>query len=132
VEAKKSIVNVRVEYSHTDKMEYVHHSQYLVYYEYARWEHLRNYGLCYKDIETKGIMMPVISAKIDYLKPAFYDDILEICTELKVEGARFIFFHKIYNNKNELINTAEITVACIDCCSKKPIKPINTLINCLN
>jgi len=128
MESNKSIVNVRVEYSHTDKMEYVHHSQYLVYYELARWEYFRKNGICYKDVENKGVYMPVINAKVDYLKPAYYDDELKICTELEIDGAKFIFHHKIFNDVDELINISEITVACIDKCTKKPIRPLKQLL----
>ena len=127
-----SIVNIKVEYSHTDKMGYVHHSQYLIYYEYARWEFLRNLGISYKNIEKDGVMMPVISAKLKFLKPAFYDDKLKIYTKLKVDGAKFIFRHKIYNGIMEQINTGEVKVVCVDGKSRKPVKPtgkINDLLN---
>ncbi len=105
---------VKVEYSHTDKMSYVHHSQYLKYYEYARWELFRNLGLSYKDIESSGLIMPVISSRLNYCKPAFYDEILLIKTQVKIEGARIVFNHKILNREKELINYAQIQVVCVN------------------
>ena len=72
--------------------------------------------------------MPVINAKVEYLKPAYYDDELKICTELDIDGAKFVFHHKIFNKVDELINTGEITVACIDKKTKKAIKPLKQLL----
>jgi acyl-CoA thioester hydrolase len=129
---KTSTVNIKVEYSHTDKMGYVHHSQYFVYYEFARWEFLRNLGISYKNIEDNGVMIPVIHVKSKYLKPAFYDDTLKINTTLNLDGAKLIFRHEIINDRNELINIAEIKVACIDSDKRKPIKPMKNILNLLN
>jgi len=44
---------IRVGYAETDQMGFVHHSNYVKYYETARWEAMRELGLCYKDIEKK-------------------------------------------------------------------------------
>lgn len=114
---------VKVEYSHTDKMEYVHHSQYLVYYEFARWEFFRKLNMSYKSIESSGIIMPVVSVNVKYCKPAFYDDLLTIKSKVRLVGARFVFSHIIYNQKNEIINKAQIEVLCVNNSNRKPIKP---------
>jgi acyl-CoA thioester hydrolase len=128
----EKVVNITVGYSHTDKMGYVHHSQYLVYYEFARLEYLRELGISYKKIEENGILMPVISAKLDFIQPAFYDDVLTISTNLNINGAKFIFRSTIRNANNQLINNGEIQVACIDATSRKPIKPLKNIVDLIN
>lgn len=125
---KVFITEVRVEYSHTDRMEYVHHSQYLVYYEKARWELFRSIGLCYREIENCGIIMPVVSAKLKYCNPAFYDEILRIRTKVKLIGARLIFTHIMTNEAKEIINRGEIQVAFVDNKTRKPIRPIREIM----
>ncbi|MEI6089958.1 MAG: thioesterase family protein [bacterium] len=125
-------VNIRVGYNQTDKMGYAHHSQYLVYYEYARLEYLRELGISYKEIEDNGIMMPVISAKLDFIQPAYYDDVLTISTNLKIDGAKLIFMSEIKNKQNELVNTGEIKVVFIDSVTRKPVKPIKSLVDKIN
>ena len=126
------LVNIRVGYRDTDKMGYVHHSQYLVYYEFARLEYFRELGISYKEIEDKGIMMPVIAAKLDYKSPAFYDDVLTIKTKLNIVGAKFIFQSEIINSDNKIINKGTIQVVCIDSISRKPIKPYKFIANLID
>lgn len=127
-----SKVDVKVGYNQTDKMGYVHHAQYLVYYEYARLEYLRELGISYKEIEDNGIMMPVISAKLNYITAAFYDDVLTIRTNLNIKGAKFIFRSEIRKANDELINTGEIQVVCIDSITRKPIKPVKSIVDIIN
>ena len=49
----------RVLYYETDKMGIVHHSNYIRYMEEGRLEYMRQAGLVYKDLESRGILMPV-------------------------------------------------------------------------
>ena len=104
----------RVRYSDTDQMGFMHHSCYLSYYENARWELFRCYGCPYDAIEKEGIILPVINAFIEYKKAALYDQLITIGISLKnYRGARFIFDCSMFNESKELINRAEITVACV-------------------
>jgi acyl-CoA thioester hydrolase len=111
----------RVMYHETDRMETVHHSNYVKYYETARWELFRSIGLSYHSVEEAGYMLPVISMKFKFLKPAYYDDRLTVKTALKaVKGARVWFSYQLYNTDNELINEAETVLAFVN---KKTWKP---------
>ena len=49
---------IRVRYKDTDQMGIMHHSNYIVFYEMARTEWLRDMGLTYAEIERRGIMSP--------------------------------------------------------------------------
>ena len=44
---------------------------------------IRLFGLTYKEIEEKGIIMPVRSLKVDYKSPAYYDELLTVKSCLK-------------------------------------------------
>jgi acyl-CoA thioester hydrolase len=106
---------VRVRYSDTDVMGYLHHSNYARYYETARWELFRELGFPYKYMEDAGYMLPVILMKFKFVKPATYDELLTINTTLKsVLGSRITFVYKMFNEKKELINKAEVNLAIID------------------
>lgn len=72
--------SVRVRYADTDQMKFVYNGKYFEYFEVGRTEMMREIGLPYKNIESSGFLMPVIEAKITYLSPAFYDELLEIQT----------------------------------------------------
>lgn len=54
----------RVSYSDTDQMGFMHHSNYLKYYETARWELFRSIGIPYNEIEEEGVILPVITASV--------------------------------------------------------------------
>jgi acyl-CoA thioester hydrolase len=57
----------RVSYSDTDQMGFMHHSNYLKYYETARWELFRSIGIAYPAIENEGIILPVINASLKFI-----------------------------------------------------------------
>jgi acyl-CoA thioester hydrolase len=72
---------VRVRYAETDKMGVVYYANYLVWFEVARADLLRSLGWSYREMEAAGVSLPVIEAHCDYLRPARYDDELEVKTE---------------------------------------------------
>lgn len=72
----------RVRYSETDAMGYVHHSNYFRYFEMGRTELMRKMGLSYREFEEKGYRLPVIETYCKYIKPAYYDDFLELETRV--------------------------------------------------
>ena|SRR6185369_9504534 len=117
----QSEVQIRVRYAETDQMGYVYYGNYASYFEVARVETLRNLGFNYKTIEENGIILPVLSYSVKYLKPAFYDDLLLIKVMIKeVPMARIKFDYETYNEKDELINTADTTLVFINKKTNKP------------
>ncbi len=114
---------VRVRYSETDQMGYVHHSNYALYFETARLAWLKSLGISYKEMEAGGVMLPVYTMHIRYHKPAFYDDELHITTRLKEPpGARITFEYEIRNQADELLTTGETTLVFVDMKTRRPIK----------
>jgi len=104
----------RVSYSDTDQMGYMHHSNYFKYFETSRWELFRSIGIPYNEIEKEDIILPVINVSVKYIKPAFYDQEIRIITRLKsFKGARIIFDYHVINDTGEIINEAQVTVACV-------------------
>jgi acyl-CoA thioester hydrolase len=73
-------IDVRVRYAETDAMGYLHHSQYLVYFEMGRTDLLRVNGLRYRDMEERGLFYVVARMEIRYKAPAHYDDLLTLTT----------------------------------------------------
>lgn len=126
------IYRTRVSYSDTDKMGYVHHSNYLKYYENARWELLRRNSMSYKEIEESSILMPVVRSEMKFLKPAFYDDILTVQTKCIFKGAKLVFYGKILNDSNEIINSSRIEVALVDEEYRRPRRPHKNIIELID
>ena len=79
----------RVPYAETDQMGVVYYANYLVYFERARTQLLNDLGLPYKELEKRGLALPVVEAHVEYKKPAEYDDLLDIYGWLAgAEGVR--------------------------------------------
>ena len=114
---------IRVRYAETDPMKYVYYGNYATYFEVARVELFRTLGMPYDDIEKRGIWLPVSEFSIKYLKPALYDQNLEIQTFIKkVPGVRIDFEYEIYNDSKEKITEAKTTLFFLDAESNKIIK----------
>lgn len=81
-----------VRYAETDQMGIVHHSNYAVWYEQARTEFIRHFGLSYGDMEKAGILLPLLELHCAYGLPAHYEDRLIVRTQvglLKPSRVRF-------------------------------------------
>ena len=85
-------------------MGVVHHSNYLKYFELARIEWLDSLEISYKWMEEKGVMLPVHKVVIDYIKPARFDDLLEIEVSLrKIPTVRIVFDYVIHNKDRDCL-----------------------------
>ena len=116
-----SKTNVRVRYAETDRMGYVYYGNYAQYYEIGRVEALRELGISYKMMEDEGIMLPVTSLETQYIKPAFYDDVLTISTSItELPTVRIKFYYEVLNQKAELLNKGTTTLVFIDRITNKP------------
>ena len=129
----QSNVNIRVRYAETDQMGYCYYGNYAMYYEVARVETLREIGFNYKSLEEDGVLLPVIDFSIKYLKPAFYDDQLEIICKIPIiPNVRIKFEYETYNEKKEMINFGNTTLVFLNKISKKPVNCPKPLLDKLN
>lgn len=108
-------VQKRVRYAETDKMGYLYYGNYALYYEIGRVEALRELGMTYQQMEDEQkVMMPVMSFYSKYIRPAYYDNLLTIKTIVDEMPRRDILFKgEIYNQQDQLINTAEVKLAFV-------------------
>jgi acyl-CoA thioester hydrolase len=107
-----SETKVRVRYGETDKMGVVYHGNYAEYFEVARAESIRQLGSTYKEMEAMGIVMPVVELHIKFLRPAHYDDLLNVKTILKELPAdhRIEFHQEVYNEEEKLLTTGKVVL----------------------
>jgi len=118
-----SETRIRVCYQDTDQMGIVYYGNYPRFYEIGRTEMIRELGFTYKQIEQMNIKLPVRSLKIDYLNPAYYDDLLTIRTIVDViPSVKFQIKTEIYNDNQELINKGEVVLVFVDALTNKPIQ----------
>lgn len=115
---------IRVRYAETDQMGYVYYGNYAAYYEVGRVECLRSLGLSYKELEAKGVMMPVLENKSKYIAPAKYDELLTVKTTIKQKpGIRIHFHYEIYNESDKLIHIGETILVFVNMETGRPCEP---------
>ncbi len=113
--------NIRVEYHHTDQMGIVHHSNYVKFFEVARTEWLRAIGLTYKEMERRGVMMPIVEVNIKYRQPAYYDELIRVKAMVdELPMARMVFRYEIYGEDGRDIASGSTTLGFIDSQTRRP------------
>lgn len=112
---------LRVRFYETDKMGFMHHSNYARYYECARTEAIREIGYSYANAEKDGTIMPVVKIESKFIQPVFYDDEVRIITQIKAmpRFGMISFYHEFYNQKNELVHQGTVTLAMITVATNK-------------
>jgi len=94
----------RVRYSDTDHFGVVYYARYLDWFEAGRTEILRASGITYSELETKGLFAPVVEVKVNYKKPAKYDDVVVLETSVSHVGNSSIKFeYKVFNQNGDLL-----------------------------
>jgi len=105
-----SETTIRVRYAETDQMNVVYYGNYAQYFEVGRVESIRQLGFSYKDLESTGIIMPVVEMNVKYLRPARYDDLLTIRTTLREWPAdhRIRFHQEVFNEEGKLLTVGDV------------------------
>jgi acyl-CoA thioester hydrolase len=107
-------ITVRVRYAETDRMGLLHHANYLVYFEQARTELLRDQGLTYRDMEDRGFLLVLTKIEVKYRSPARYDDLLTIrTTVVRTTPVRIEHKYEVFREETLLAEGAT-TLACVD------------------
>lgn len=112
----KSITQVRVRYGETDRMGYVYYGNYPLYYEVGRVEALRSLGLSYQKMEDDLLVfMPVMSLQVKYVRPCFYDELLNLETSIPhLPGDTIQFNTDIIKSDGKLANRGLVTLCFVD------------------
>ena len=110
---------IRVYYEDTDASGRVYHANYLKYLERGRSNLIYQSKYNHQELLKKfNIIFVVKSLNINYLKPAFFEDIIEVQTSLNLlSRVKLNFNQKIIRN-NELLVDAEVIVIPINSSGK--------------
>lgn len=115
---------IRVRYGETDQMGYVYYGNYPLYYEVARTDMIRKIGWTYSQMEKSGVMMPVASLNVKYLRPAYYDNNLTVKVTVKnLPTKKMEFEYEVFNEQGKLINTGNTTLVFVNMKTGKPTNP---------
>jgi acyl-CoA thioester hydrolase len=73
---------LRVRYQETDQMGVVYHANYLNWFEIGRTEWVRQTGIFYKEMEARGLLLPLTELEVKFKQPALYDEWITVCTRM--------------------------------------------------
>ena len=105
---------IRVYYEDTDLAGIVYYANYLRFIERARSELVRAAGIDQVAMKAAGLVFAVRRVEADYLKPAHYDDQIEVRTRLRdVKGASFAMPQEVWR-KDELLFQAHVTIVVLN------------------
>ena len=114
---------ILIRYYETDQMGFVHHSNYLRYFELARIEWISSLGLSYQKMEERGYLMPVIKANIDFKRPLTFGKSFRIKVESnKMPKVKFELTYEVLLEENEIIAKGSTVLAFLSSHNLKPIR----------
>ena len=112
----------RVAYYESDQMGIVHHSNYIRWFEEARDEAVRSYGIDYRQIEAHGVLMPVVHISCDYKRAAKYGDLVSVYALPRFfNGIRLRYAYEVRGEDGSLIVTGSSEHCFIDALTRKPL-----------
>ena len=118
----KSKTYITARYGETDMMGIVHHSVYALYYEQARVDFIKQFGVSYLELEQTGLMLPLINLGCSYKMPVkFADEIVVETTVAEIRPAKIKFAYNLYNSDNQLVNCGFTEHGFVDSTTFKPI-----------
>ncbi|MDP9261688.1 MAG: acyl-CoA thioesterase [Actinomycetota bacterium] len=117
------MTTVRVRFADTDAQGIAHNASYLVWYEVARVEYLREYAGGYQALRDHGIEALVLESHCRYVVPAVFDDLLHVHTRcVGLRGARFRYEYAIVRDDGTLMADGYTAHACVDSATLKPTR----------
>ena len=103
-------------------MSFVYHGNYVKYFEIGRIAWLKKLGISYKQMENDGMLLPVIDVKVNFRKPALFDDKLVLLTKLKQIPSYMIEFEYNIKRDKELITNGYTRLVFLNSKTNKLIR----------
>jgi acyl-CoA thioester hydrolase len=115
--------DVRVRFADTDAQGIAHNASYLVWFEVARVEYLREFAGGYQALRDHGIEALVLESHSRYIEPAKFDDVLLVHARCgDVRGARFRYEYAIVRADGKLLADGYTLHACVDAATLRPTR----------
>jgi acyl-CoA thioester hydrolase len=123
--ARSHATELRVRYAETDRMGVVYYANYLVWCEVGRVEFMRALGRSYAALEQQGIGLAVSEARVRYLAPARFDELVRVETTLITVRSRAVSFDYLITNAESGVRlaTAHTALVSIDAAGRLAALP---------
>lgn len=107
-------IPIRVYYEDTDAGGVVYYANYMRFMERARTEWLRRLGFEQDELSRRdGVLFAVRSAKLDFLRPARFNDELRATAQLSRRGRASVTFRQQIRRGHEVLCDGEVRLACL-------------------
>ena len=114
---------VRVRFADTDAQGIAHNASYLVWFEVARVEYLREFAGGYQSLRDHGVEALVLESHCRYVVPARFDDVLHVHTRcVDLRGARFRYEYAIVRDDGTLMADVYTSHACVEAETLRPTR----------
>lgn len=112
---------VRVYYEDTDAGGVVFYANYLKFFERARTEMLRSLGFEQDVLRLEqNVIFVVRSVRVDYLKPARFNDMLNVTAKISEYTKTTLSFEQTIIRHDQTLCTGDVRIACLDAQTLKP------------
>lgn len=126
------IFPLRIYYEDTDAVGVVYYANYLKFFERARTEFLRELGFEQPDLNQKyNYVIMVRSIAVDYHKPARFNDLLYIESNLLELGKVTMQLQQQLFYANSLLCSAKVRLAGVDRHKLRPVAFPSPLLQAL-
>lgn len=113
-------IPIRVYWEDTDAGGVVYHARYVAFLERARSDALRAMGHGQQELQQAGQLFAVASMRLDFLRPARLDDLLQVTAQVvQVRRASLVFAQRILREGQVLLE-AEVRVASLRAADFRP------------
>ena len=123
---------IRVYWEDTDAGGIVFYANYLKFFERARTEWLRSFGIEQQQLKlTTGGMFVVAETSVKYLRPARLDDELIVTARLQECRRASMTIQQQALLKNDLVSEGTIRIGWVDAASMQPARIPQNIIESL-
>ena len=123
---------VRVRFAETDAQGVAHNTAYLVWFELARVEYLREHAGGYQSLRDQGLEALVLESFCRYRVPARFDDVLHVHARcVDVRGARFRYEYAIVRDDGTPVADGWTAHACVDASTFRPTRLPGWLVDAI-
>src|ERR1700677_390291 len=106
-------VKRRIEFCDTDMAGIVHFANFFRFMESAEVEFLRNRGLSVKlEWEGEKLGFPRVSASCDYIRPARFEDLLDVDVVVDKVGEKSVTFNFEFSRDGKVLARGKVTSVC--------------------
>lgn len=114
--------SIRVYYEDTDAGGIVYYANFLKFFERARTEYLRHYGIEQDEWLANRVGFVVRRTEIDNLAPARFNQQLTVFSKItRMKKASLVFEQYVIDEAERLLCKGETLIACVNFDQMKPI-----------